>query len=109
MLPACFARLQPPLISNVRAHVSSLAARFIRIAFWCWLAVFVALLVFTVLWALSHGMVDFSRSNTWLAFAQSAFFSALWAVPLALFLAVLILWALFLRRARCNYRLPHER
>jgi hypothetical protein len=86
----------------------SLAARFLRIMFWCWLPVFAGMLLFTVAVALGHGMADFSRANTWLAFIQSVFFSALWSLPPALVLAVLISAVLYRRSGGGTVRSASE-
>lgn len=92
--PPAFARRSG---ANIRANMCSLFTRFLRVSFWCWLPVFVGMLLFTVAVALGHGMADFSRANTWVAFVQSAFFSALWSLPPALVLAVLVSVALYRR------------
>ena len=77
----------------------ALLSRFLRIAFWCWLPVFVCFCVASVAFAIHGEVVSFQSHNTWLAFAYGTLFAGVLAIPPALFFAALISAAVFRRSA----------
>ena len=68
----------------------NLLRRFLRIAFWCWLPVFVCFGVASLAFAIHGETVSFQSYGIWLAFVYGTLFAGALAIPPALFFAALI-------------------